>query len=1488
MNYVEILSLTVDCKNDYADTEDQIFIGLNSQCNESVVDELDTNIISTIERESMDIELLIYSKTDSDTLTETFKVCNCKMKHLLEDDINYSFIISNFIKFSATIWNNQKIVSLKKNNPKPKNKKYLKTLNSKILRKIIGTNYSLNLFNTNYAFDNLKKTLTISFQLNIPTDGFMPFSLDLLNYLSGIDTTKKFEYYEEDLSEINIKSIFDERLENYTTEQDKITEPLTNEHKQKIAPLVLYPFQEKCVSWMLGRELNVPTSFSSFSSSLDIDDIKNNTLKYLNDQQIGYISIMNGDYFYNTITKYCVSKSVAKENITNNLTNAFEEYNQNGNIKHGYGILCEDMSLGKTVECISTILLNKFSEDQIKKHGSWQKSTLKENELVLPLVNSTLVVCTDTIVSQWVSSFGEFSESLNYKIYHYKGFKESQDEFKDIPPEEIVKKLHSYDIVITSYSTLVKEVSYIDFAHRKVRGIKKTRENENTNVDYSSYLCKTTFARAIFDEVQSLSPASLSSINKIKRIHTWAVSATPLISNDFEKCLVELRKLLSSLSFMPFNETNFSNISLKNVMDWMLQPLNSSRKMNLDLAFYNPTKLVEELIDSLILRDISRRHSREGVDDQLNIPKQHTHLIPIYLNPIEREKYNQHYYKLLHSYRIDTLDTTRLAVYLKDLLKLCAEGLYIGSFRSNYSNVFGLKFPSEPALEFSNTEVSSMEVILNNMITDNNRTLASLLKKKISYYIDNGRYTLEKLQDFEMGEYFLKTALELIESESTNIEQEEESSELVNRYSLKQALLLLEHSVHFFLGNCYFKLGESCLDQEKKEKFAIKENYEYELAEKARRLVLKSHIDSVHASMNIFSDEKMLEPPSLPVYEVLDLEAVDESFYTKIESIYSSSTPNPLDDGDDLIEQQDTNLEKKKAQRKTNISTYKTKIRPLLEKTNILCALLNKQQDHIKKLYIECVELLKIPILTEEEKQKSINKDDLGHDENKNKKDITEYETGLDVQNKINRNIELINLIISNRKFLLDNNSSITSNKQFIIRHFEADEKEFFLINRHETWYVIHAAFLNLKIINQSGIIKSASNIIEKMNFDDDLKAHSEWSKRMQILSRIFNKKIGYYRSLQTISDKVIDLQYFFNVETIKRLHDNFESITSENDKELNKLISRKKFLESLSNMQNGEEMKCLICYDFIREGSMLGCGHKFCRGCIRLWLDTKQVCALCNQNVSISEIHEFFIDIKPEDYVEEPSTSNGDILSENGKNPTDLLTLNGYTVFPDMKKVEDFYIESLNYGAKVDTLVKLLSYIDMKDDMTSATSSSPLGRQQIIIYSRFADVIPYFAKVLTNQGYKTLAAIDNKTRSDVIAEFKKNKENRILMLTTDSNAGLTLVNASIIVLFDPILENSVEAQTVNRISRIGQKRETMILNLVAMNTVEENIIRYKGDLKNKNLSAQTILKNAAKRESNLVNGKRKRVQMLGGNKQEQQMAMNTLFLEKCLFYDEA
>uniref|UniRef100_H3G7S2 Helicase C-terminal domain-containing protein n=1 Tax=Phytophthora ramorum TaxID=164328 RepID=H3G7S2_PHYRM len=53
---------------------------------------------------------------------------------------------------------------------------------------------------------------------------------------------------------------------------------------------------------------------------------------------------------------------------------------------------------------------------------------------------------------------------------------------------------------------------------------------------------------------------------------------------------------------------------------------------------------------------------------------------------------------------------------------------------------------------------------------------------------------------------------------------------------------------------------------------------------------------------------------------------------------------------------------------------------------------------------------------------------------------------------------------------------------------------------------------------------------------------------------------------------------------------------------------------------------------------------------------------------------------------------------------------------------------------------------------------------------------------------------------------------------------GLNIVEATEVILVEPLLSNSIEAQAVNRVHRLGQTRRTRVHRFIVQGSIEERI----------------------------------------------------------------
>ncbi|XP_075416089.1 transcription termination factor 2 isoform X2 [Tenrec ecaudatus] len=233
------------------------------------------------------------------------------------------------------------------------------------------------------------------------------------------------------------------------------------------------------------------------------------------------------------------------------------------------GILADDMGLGKTLTMIALILTQKnqgTNKEKDKNSITW----LSKNESSHFPSHGTLIICPASLIHHWKNEIEKRVGHSKLRIYLYHGPNRDQR----------ARVLASYDIVITTYSLLAKEVPT------------KKQEAEvpgaNLSVQGGSVpLLQVEWARIILDEAHNIkNPRVQTSIAvcKLQAHARWAVTGTPIQNN-----LLDMYSLLKFLRCSPFDDFNL----------WKSQVDNGSKKGGERLSILTKSLLLRRTKDQL-------------------------------------------------------------------------------------------------------------------------------------------------------------------------------------------------------------------------------------------------------------------------------------------------------------------------------------------------------------------------------------------------------------------------------------------------------------------------------------------------------------------------------------------------------------------------------------------------------------------------------------------------------------------------------------------------------------------------------------------------------------------------------------------------------------------------------------------------------------------------------------------------------------------------
>ncbi|OMJ80140.1 hypothetical protein SteCoe_19683 [Stentor coeruleus] len=213
-------------------------------------------------------------------------------------------------------------------------------------------------------------------------------------------------------------------------------------------------------------------------------------------------------------------------------------------------------------------------------------------------------------------------------------------------------------------------------------------------------------------------------------------------------------------------------------------------------------------------------------------------------------------------------------------------------------------------------------------------------------------------------------------------------------------------------------------------------------------------------------------------------------------------------------------------------------------------------------------------------------------------------------------------------------------------------------------------------------------------------------------------------------------------------------------------------YLEGLlEKLKNGVESDCPVCLETCDDPVMTKCAHVLCRTCATQQIEKNRNCPLCKTQLGICDL----------------------------------------TTIPRDSKFS-FDIESeYKSSAKIDFLLTLLNETE----------------NNTVVFTQWITMLDILEITMKreNISYSRLdGSMSKQQRENNLQSFKSGK--RVLLVSLKSGGqGLNLICASQVVLFDPWWNPAVEHQAIERVHRIGQRKEVNAYRLVTQNTVEEKIV---------------------------------------------------------------
>jgi E3 ubiquitin-protein ligase SHPRH len=1165
----------------------------------------------------------------------------------------------------------------------------------------------------------------------------------------------------------------------------------------------LYPFQRRAVNWLLQREgvefrdgrLVVKPKVESLGGPLPPSFQAVNTTA-------------NGKIYASAIHGTVIQDEWALMDYQPNLSG---------------GILAEEMGLGKTVELIALICLHKRQQMPEQIHDT------HSNAKVTPSP-ATLIVTPQHILKQWLNELATHAPHLN--VLHYEGMGRSQKSKN--AKWASVEHMLQFDVVVTTYSVLAREVHWADTPpDRNLR-------HKPRHVSRRSPLVMISWWRVCLDEAQMVESGvsqAATVAKQIPRVHAWAVTGTP-VRRDVQ----DLFGLLIFLRFEPFSSSKRS---------W---------------------HRLDEPTFKVIFGEIAMRHSKDAVRHELRLPPQKRVVITTPFSAIEEQHYSELFQQMcqecgLHvdgSPASDEFDPDslffkeKMRTWLLRLRQTCLHPQVGGRNRRALGRGNGpLRTVSEVLevmVEQNETSLRAEErlflqtVVLRGHITAYAKSDPLRNRKALEIYqtalsranevVDECRKELEaERAKMQANKQLLNEAVDDEESSSDDDESEKHGKPNARLSALRKMLrsaLETQHLCTFFVATAYFSIkDDEAITAKESEEYHRLEDFETKHYDTAK-LIRNEMLESVHSRA-----EKVIK--------LISSKTEDES--------WASVTEIPELEGYGGIEN-----------------------RSILERMDEVSVRLDEMAKHIHEWRAEVIKRLVKPLVDEDEGQETTG---------------DEYEDSTKVQDELFVFITALRAIIADRHCALTGQPNFRTEQEVkealrfakdgeghapelllkvmvirnklkpkpddpslrgIIGQFRALATDLQWKSQHPT----DRAGVELGIVERH--LQEAQKISSTQ-----LKMLAELEKEQELFHAAMNQRVAFYKQLQEISDTVAPYKEEVDEEFDHEAYKQAEGKEKDHASRVAQFKTKRRFLSHLRNeSENQDEARiCVICQENFETGVLTVCGHQYCKDCIRLWYAAHRTCPVCKRVLHLVDFHE--VTYKPRELQATEEQSHSEVSpskgSDSGRNSGSSPSSpssdgNGSTgasaaIYTDignhiMTEIKSIDLEG-SYGTKIDTIARHLLWLREHDPGSKS-----------IIFSQYSDFLSVLAGALGSFkiGHTSIREAGG------IEKFRRDAGTECFLLDAKSDSsGLNLVNATHVFLCEPLINTAIELQAIARVHRIGQLRPTTVYMYLVRDTVEEAIyeisverrLEHIGRNKNKESTSKSTSAAASKAASRAV-----------------------------------
>ncbi|XP_074656200.1 E3 ubiquitin-protein ligase SHPRH-like isoform X2 [Tubulanus polymorphus] len=292
--------------------------------------------------------------------------------------------------------------------------------------------------------------------------------------------------------------------------------------------------------------------------------------------------------------------------------------------------------------------------------------------------------------------------------------------------------------------------------------------------------------------------------------------------------------------------------------------------------------------------------------------------------------------------------------------------------------------------------------------------------------------------------------------------------------------------------------------------------------------------------------------------------------------------------------------------------------------------------------------------------------------------------------------------------------------------------------------------------------------------------------------------RLSYPGEIQTVPPQLHVLNHY-ELDP-KRMKFIGEKLTAENA--LKRKLGQLQYLQNLEKSNDTltgglNPEPCPICQQQLGvEWSVLHCGHCFCLQCSRILIDGHTM----NRAVSATGNRGF-------------KNRNAVIRCAVCRQVTQLTDISYVSTKPARNDCDEIQVKG-DYSTKITEIVRCLFDIQCEQP-----------RCKTLVFSNWVEILDVLSKALIENDINFKMLHNQQKFQENVDEFRQNEDVSALLLPVHLGAnGLNLIEATHVLLVDPILNVNQERQAIGRVHRIGQTKKTFVHRFLIRGTVEEKI----------------------------------------------------------------